>query len=160
MKCQSTRQAPQFRIDPPQASINSYLQLMTNGSNYPGIWQAADHVADINAVYSNDIYSSLCTYGVEMARASIVREMRAVFKAYSISVDERHLGLIADYMVSISFRVAVKLLTATRCRRSMVVTSRSIAEEYPPTARRSLRPPLKRLHHSYPMQRYMGTLTT
>ena len=103
MKYQSTRQAPHSHIDTPQASIDSYLQLMTNGSNYPGIWQTADHVADINAVYSNDIYSSLCTYGVEMARASIVREMRAVFKAYSISVDERHLGLIADYMVSISF---------------------------------------------------------
>ncbi|KAF8580902.1 beta and beta-prime subunits of DNA dependent RNA-polymerase [Ramaria rubella] len=73
-------------------------KLMTNGSNYLGMWLAADHVADINNIYSNDIYATLRTYGVEMARASIVREMRAVFHAYSINVDDRHLELIADYM--------------------------------------------------------------
>jgi DNA-directed RNA polymerase I subunit RPA1 len=76
---------------------------MTNGSNYLGIWQAADRVADINGIYSNDIYSSLRTYGVEMARASIVQEIEAVFNDYNISVDLRHLELIADYMVSIPF---------------------------------------------------------
>lgn len=76
---------------------------MTNGSNYLEMWRAADHVTNINGIYSNDIYSSLRTYGVEMARGSIVREMRAVFQAYSISVDDRHLELIADYMVRISF---------------------------------------------------------
>ena len=36
--------------------------------------------------------------GVEAARACIVREMRAVFDAYGIGVDGRHLYLIADYM--------------------------------------------------------------
>jgi RNA polymerase Rpb1, domain 5 len=81
------------------AQALTHLQLMTNGSNYLGMWQAADHVTDIDGIYSNDIYSSLRTYGVEMARGSIVREMRAVFQAYSISVDDRHLELIADYMV-------------------------------------------------------------
>ena len=72
---------------------------MTNGSNYLGIWQRAGNITDMNAIYSNDIYSTLCTYGVEMARASIVKEMQAVFRAYSINVDVRHLELIADYMV-------------------------------------------------------------
>ncbi|KAF8471484.1 beta and beta-prime subunits of DNA dependent RNA-polymerase [Gautieria morchelliformis] len=72
--------------------------LMTNGSNYLGMWQAADNVTNIDGIYSNDIYSSLRTYGVEMARGSIVREMRGVFKNYNISVDDRHLELIADYM--------------------------------------------------------------
>ncbi|KAI5305403.1 hypothetical protein KEM55_008972, partial [Ascosphaera atra] len=37
-------------------------------------------------------------YGVEAARASIVREMRAVFEGHSISVDNRHLNLIGDVM--------------------------------------------------------------
>ena len=37
-------------------------------------------------------------YGVEAARATIVTEIRSVFGVYGISVDERHLGLIADYM--------------------------------------------------------------
>lgn len=40
----------------------------------------------------------LNTYGVEAARACIVREIGAVFKVYGISVDARHLGLVADYM--------------------------------------------------------------
>jgi DNA-directed RNA polymerase I subunit RPA1 len=35
-----------------------------------------------------------------MARAAILREMGAVFGAYKIQVDARHLELIADYMVS------------------------------------------------------------
>jgi len=72
--------------------------LMTNGSNYRGMWKVADAVTDLNKMYSNDIYASLCTYGVEMARKSIVNEMGEVFKAYSIAVDLRHLELIADYM--------------------------------------------------------------
>ena len=50
-------------------------------------------------IYSNDIYAILKTYGVEMARAAILKEMGGVFGAYNIQVDRRHLELIADYMV-------------------------------------------------------------
>jgi len=50
-------------------------------------------------IYSNDIYAILNTYGVEMARAAILKEMGGVFGAYNIQVDRRHLELIADYMV-------------------------------------------------------------
>lgn len=50
-------------------------------------------------MYTNDIYATLKTYGVEMARAAILREMGGVFGAYNIQVDRRHLELIADYMV-------------------------------------------------------------
>lgn len=53
-----------------------------------------------DSIYSNDIYAILMTYGVEMARAAIVREMSGVFDVYKIDVDSRHLELIADYMVS------------------------------------------------------------
>lgn len=52
-----------------------------------------------DTVYSNDIYSILKTYGVEMARAAILREIAGVFDAYKIDVNIRHLELIADYMV-------------------------------------------------------------
>jgi hypothetical protein len=41
------------------------------------------------------------TYGIEMARATIVLEMSRVFGVYNIEVDIRHLELIADYMVSV-----------------------------------------------------------
>ena len=38
------------------------------------------------------------TYGVEAARNAIMKEIAQVFSVYGISVDPRHLGLIADYM--------------------------------------------------------------
>jgi hypothetical protein len=46
----------------------------------------------------NDVYAMLTTYGVEAARATILKEVQAVFGAYGIGVDPRHLGLIADFM--------------------------------------------------------------
>jgi DNA-directed RNA polymerase I subunit RPA1 len=58
---------------------------------------------DINKIYSNDIQGILETYGVEAARQAIVNEIGGVFAVYGISVDPRHLGLVADYMVFINF---------------------------------------------------------
>ncbi|CCM05554.1 uncharacterized protein FIBRA_07781 [Fibroporia radiculosa] len=76
--------------------------LTTNGSNIPGLWQFAcrdaDSMIDENGIYSNDIYAILCAYGVEAARATILREIGGVFGVYKIDVDSRHLELIADYM--------------------------------------------------------------
>jgi DNA-directed RNA polymerase beta' subunit len=40
----------------------------------------------------------LAHYGVEAARGSIARELQGVFGGHGISVDPRHLSLIADYM--------------------------------------------------------------
>lgn len=77
--------------------------MTTNGSNIPGLWQFAqgyaDPIIDENGVYSNDIYALLCAYGVEAARAAILKEIGGVFAVYKIDVDIRHLELIADYMV-------------------------------------------------------------
>jgi len=49
------------------------------------------------------------TYGIEMARAAIVKEMSGVFRVYNIEVDIRHLELIADYMVGVEM-ITLKLL--------------------------------------------------
>lgn len=49
-------------------------------------------------IFTNDIVSVLQHYGVEAARANIVREMAAVFGGHGISVDNRHLNLIGDVM--------------------------------------------------------------
>lgn len=40
----------------------------------------------------------LNTYGIEVARETIIREVMNVFKSYGISVNIRHLSLIADFM--------------------------------------------------------------
>jgi hypothetical protein len=70
------------------------------------MWQftkdSDDIIIEQDEMYSNDIYAILKTYGVEMARAAILREISGVFGAYKIDVDMRHLELIADYMVSSS----------------------------------------------------------
>ncbi len=70
-----------------------------------GLWEFAcsseEPLIEEDGIYSNDIYSILMTYGIEMARAAIVREISGVFGVYNIEVDIRHLELIADYMVSI-----------------------------------------------------------
>ncbi|KAH7338691.1 hypothetical protein B0J17DRAFT_658102 [Rhizoctonia solani] len=72
--------------------------LETTGTNFPGIWAAASDVVDLNNISSNDIYAILCSYGVEMARTAILKEIESVFSVYKIAVDFRHLTLIADYM--------------------------------------------------------------
>ena len=80
------------------------VQLTTNGSNFIGLRDftgpSDETILIDDEIYSNDIWSILKTYGVEMARAAILREMSNVFGLYNIDVNRRHLELIADYMVS------------------------------------------------------------
>ena len=60
----------------------------------------SESIVDTSRVKTNDIGAVLETYGVEAARATILQEIGAVFAAYAINVNTRHLMLIADYMVS------------------------------------------------------------
>ena len=50
------------------------------------------------SVYTNSVYHMLKFYGVEAARNTIIREIDEVFQGHSISVNNRHLNLIADAM--------------------------------------------------------------
>eukprot|EP01096_Ripella_sp_DP13-Kostka_P014128 TRINITY_DN628_c0_g1_i1.p1 TRINITY_DN628_c0_g1~~TRINITY_DN628_c0_g1_i1.p1 ORF type:complete len:1668 (+),score=880.80 TRINITY_DN628_c0_g1_i1:115-5004(+) len=75
------------------------LAVMTEGVNFKEVWALAEHI-DVYKAYSTDIYAVLMTFGVEAARACIVKEISSVFGAYGINVDFRHLSLIADYMTS------------------------------------------------------------
>jgi DNA-directed RNA polymerase I subunit RPA1 len=71
--------------------------ILTEGVN---LLAARDYqnVIKPHSITTNSIYHMLLFYGVEAARASIVKEMRAVFEGHSISVDKRHLSLIGDVM--------------------------------------------------------------
>ncbi|KIW66117.1 hypothetical protein PV04_08321 [Phialophora macrospora] len=51
-----------------------------------------------HSIYTNSVHDMLKYYGVEAARATIVKEIDSVFKGHGISVDTRHLNLIADAM--------------------------------------------------------------
>ncbi|KAF2640084.1 DNA-directed RNA polymeras-like protein I subunit [Massarina eburnea CBS 473.64] len=71
--------------------------IVTEGSNLVAMREFPD-IIDTSRIFTNDIHSMLSLYGVEACRASIVREMHAVFSGHGISVDNRHLNLIADTM--------------------------------------------------------------
>ncbi|KAL4936371.1 hypothetical protein BDV06DRAFT_205199 [Aspergillus oleicola] len=71
--------------------------VVTDGVNLLAMRDYQDIISP-HSLYTNSIEHMLVHYGVEAARASIVREMDAVFKGHSISVDNRHLNLIGDVM--------------------------------------------------------------
>ncbi|KAI5064715.1 hypothetical protein GOP47_0019410 [Adiantum capillus-veneris] len=71
--------------------------LQTEGINFEGLWSMSDDL-DVNRLTTNSIAAVLEIYGVEAARATIVSEVKKVFMSYGISVDIRHLNLIADFM--------------------------------------------------------------
>jgi len=73
--------------------------VQTEGLNFQEIW-GFDDILDVNNLATNDIYQVLQTYGVEAARASISKQIMDVFGVYGISVDPRHLSLLADYMTA------------------------------------------------------------
>lgn len=79
-------------------NVSSLLLMVPTSVVFGNLWSDESIIND-NEVYSNDIYAILKTYGVEMAREAILREMSGVFGIYKIQVDRRHLELIADYMV-------------------------------------------------------------
>ncbi|KAJ0988153.1 hypothetical protein J5N97_006509 [Dioscorea zingiberensis] len=71
--------------------------LQTAGVNFSAFWNLDEHL-DLNGILSNDIHAMRNTYGVEAARGTIVNEVKTVFGAYGIHVNNRHLSLIADFM--------------------------------------------------------------
>ncbi|KAJ1551580.1 hypothetical protein HK096_007854, partial [Nowakowskiella sp. JEL0078] len=82
---------------PAESENDTSKNLGTEGVNLRGMWEY-DNLIDLADITTNDIAAMLRVYGVEAARATIVREIKAVFGVYGISVDLRHLGLIGDHM--------------------------------------------------------------
>lgn len=74
------------------------VSLECEGINLFGLQALPMNVVDHRKIYTNDIRKILEVYGVEAARASVVKEVRNVFGHYGIQVNHRHLSLIADYM--------------------------------------------------------------
>lgn len=57
-----------------------------------------NEILDLNRLYTNDIHTVATKYGIEAATRVIVKEIQFLFSQYGITVDPRHLLLIADYM--------------------------------------------------------------
>eukprot|EP01027_Heterolobosea_sp_BB2_P016853 GEZU01023929.1.p1 GENE.GEZU01023929.1~~GEZU01023929.1.p1 ORF type:complete len:876 (-),score=350.88 GEZU01023929.1:33-2660(-) len=73
------------------------VSLMMEGCNFEEVWKY-DSVLDINNITTNDVAFFAQKYGIEAARAVVVKELGMVFDLYGIGVDNRHLNLIADFM--------------------------------------------------------------
>ena len=71
--------------------------VLTQGVNLRAM-HGYQHILNPHKLFTNDIAAMLTIYGVEACRATIIREMDSVFKGHSITVDNRHLNLIADVM--------------------------------------------------------------
>ncbi|KAI0205803.1 hypothetical protein F4808DRAFT_245148 [Astrocystis sublimbata] len=71
--------------------------IHTDGVNLEAMQKYGEFI-NPNTIKTNDIAAVLRVYGVEAARQSIMLELGGVFGGHGISVDNRHLNLIADYM--------------------------------------------------------------
>ncbi|KAL9109726.1 MAG: hypothetical protein Q9227_005595 [Pyrenula ochraceoflavens] len=71
--------------------------INTSGVNLIAMRDYQD-IIDPHSIRANDIHSMAEHYGIEAARGTIIAEINAVFKGHKISVDNRHLNLIADAM--------------------------------------------------------------
>ncbi|XP_027363970.1 DNA-directed RNA polymerase I subunit 1 isoform X1 [Abrus precatorius] len=85
------------RDDIPSSVKEKIPALQTSGVHFETFWELQDDL-DVRYIYSNNVHAMLNAYGVEAARETIIREVQNVFKSYGISVNIRHLTLIADFM--------------------------------------------------------------
>jgi len=103
------------------------LSIQTDGVNFEAAYNNAD-VIDITGVTCNDIVAILSNYGVEAARHMIASEVNAVFSAFGIVSDARHLGLLADYMTFLGGyrplnRMGISTNTSPFCKMSFETTA-------------------------------------
>uniref|UniRef100_A0A182JXK7 DNA-directed RNA polymerase subunit n=1 Tax=Anopheles christyi TaxID=43041 RepID=A0A182JXK7_9DIPT len=78
---------------------NDQLYLKTDGTNMSAM-SAHAKVLDLNRMYTNDIHAMAKRYGIEAASRVLVKEIQNVFSVYGITIDPRHLLLVADYMTA------------------------------------------------------------
>ncbi|KAM3079677.1 hypothetical protein ACMFMG_006090 [Clarireedia jacksonii] len=83
--------------DPATGKMVIVPVVHTEGVNLKAMQNYAAFI-NPNTISTNDIAAMLEHYGVEACRATIVQELHNVFSGHAISVDHRHLNLIADYM--------------------------------------------------------------
>lgn len=83
--------------DPETGAEKRVPAIHTSGANLRVMQRYGDYI-NPNRTTTNDIAAVLDVYGVEACRSNIVLELSNVFGGHGISVDNRHLNLIADFM--------------------------------------------------------------
>lgn len=80
----------------PDANGRMNYQLVVEGTNLLSIMTTRGVIGSL--VNSNHIAEVFQTLGIEAARATIIKEMQKTMESHGISVDVRHLMLLADVM--------------------------------------------------------------
>ncbi|XP_057783814.1 DNA-directed RNA polymerase I subunit 1 [Salvia miltiorrhiza] len=90
---------PKMGENRPEAGADDalYWAMKASGVDFKSLWEMHEDL-DLSRLYSNNVHAVLNTYGVEAARATLIREVKQVFDIYGVKIDYRHLSLIADYM--------------------------------------------------------------
>jgi DNA-directed RNA polymerase I subunit RPA1 len=83
--------------DPATGAEGTEDIITTSGVNLLAMRDYQD-IINPHTLYTNSVHAMLNLYGVEAARATIVKEIDSVFRGHGISVDLRHLLLIGDAM--------------------------------------------------------------
>ncbi|BAM39306.1 DNA-directed RNA polymerase [Theileria orientalis strain Shintoku] len=98
---QTLRDSPnirQSRIVCHTVNDKDEFTLHCDGTNLTRLFMIREDIVDFNVVKLNDVATVLKYYGIEAARSCIVSELNKVFSVYGITVDYRHLTLLADFM--------------------------------------------------------------
>ncbi|KAL9617093.1 MAG: hypothetical protein Q9160_008083 [Pyrenula sp. 1 TL-2023] len=86
-----------FSVDKKPGSGHNKRTVTTAGVNLLAIRDYQD-IINPHTVTANDIHAMVDRYGIEAGRNTIIAEIDTVFKGHGISVDNRHINLIADAM--------------------------------------------------------------
>jgi DNA-directed RNA polymerase I subunit RPA1 len=71
--------------------------IATEGVNLIAI-RDYQHIINPHTIYTNSVHDMMKFYGIEAARVVIIKEISNVFSSHGISVDNRHINLLADAM--------------------------------------------------------------
>ncbi|KAL0236963.1 hypothetical protein PCE1_000360 [Barthelona sp. PCE] len=76
------------------------LFVQTEGINLEAAFQIGINTGlfELSDVDSNDVDYIRRVFGIEACRNAIIKEVSSIFSAYGITVDYRHLSLLADYI--------------------------------------------------------------
>ncbi|MDE1854968.1 MAG: DNA-directed RNA polymerase subunit A'' [Candidatus Micrarchaeota archaeon] len=77
---------------------NGDFYIESAGSNIEPVMQVEG--VDPEKIYTNDLFSMYRVFGIEAARNTLALELRKTLEDQDISVNDRHISLIADAMTS------------------------------------------------------------
>jgi len=70
--------------------------ILTSGSNLREVLKIKGVNKD--KIFTNNIFEMYEVFGIEVARESIIREVKKILKEQGLDIDERHIRLVADAM--------------------------------------------------------------